>query len=128
MRNLQRKNLIRFGRRAFSVLGLLLYLACASKPDAPLHNPQRFAEVYAQILLASQMNGNPPLPPQDESTVKLARADSVLHALGVERRQFEAAIEHFRQHPELWQKVYTHIVKIIETQNSLSDTTKISTP
>lgn len=124
MHNLQLKNLTGPWGRAFSFLGLLLYLACAAKPDEPLHHPKRFAEVYAQLLLASQISGNPQLPQRDEPAAKLARADSVLHALGVERQQFEAAVEHFRQHPALWQKVYTHIIKIIETHNILSDTTK----
>lgn len=128
MRNLRLKNLSGRWCQAFSFLGLLLYLACAAKPDVPLHPPKRFAEVYAQILLANQISADPQLPQRDAAAVKRARADSVLHALGIERQQFEAAVEHFRQHPELWQEVYTHIVKILETQNSITDTTKNLTP
>lgn len=128
MRNLRLKNLTGPWCRAFSLLGLLLYLACAANPEAPLQHPKRFAEIYAQILLASQISADPQLPQRDEPAAKLAHADSVLHALGVERQQFEAAVEHFRQHPELWQEVYTHIVKILETQNNIADTTRILTP
>src|SRR5574342_148670 len=76
MRNFRLKNLTWLSCCTYSFLGLLLHLACASKPNEPLYNPERFAEVYAQILLASQSSANLQLPLPDEPAAKLARADS----------------------------------------------------
>jgi hypothetical protein len=99
---------------------LLLLPACATKTSAPLQNPRRFAEVYAKILIANEMNSAPNLSRLDDNKLKLARTDSVLRALGFDRQQFEAAIKYFSEKPERWQKVYTHAVKILERETAAS--------
>jgi len=105
----------------FSFLLLLILIACASKTTEPLQNPERFAEVYAKILLAG---GDLNLLQREDKKTKLARADSVLKSLALDRQQFEAAVKYFSADPEQWQKVYTHVVAILEKQNSAADTTK----
>lgn len=99
-------------------------MACASQTTAPLQNPERFAEVYAKILLAG---GDPNMLQREDKKTKLARADSVLKSLGFDRQQFEAAVKHFSADPEQWQQVYTHVVAILEKQNN-ADTTKPKSP
>ena len=96
-------------------------MACASKTTEPLQNPERFAEVYAKILLAG---GDPNLLQHEDKKTKLARADSVLESLAIDRQQFESAVHYFGANPERWQQVYTHVVAILEKQNSAADTTK----
>jgi hypothetical protein len=105
-------------RRYFFFYFLLLHLACAFKPAAPLQNSERFAEVYAKILIANEINSEHNLPKLDDQAIKLARADSVLHALGFERQQFEAAVKYFSESPERWQEVYRHVVKILEQETT----------
>jgi hypothetical protein len=103
-----------------SFLLLLILVACTSKTVEPLQNPGRFAEVYAKILLAS---GDPNLLQHEDKKTKLARADSVLKSLAIDRQQFEAAVHYFGANPERWQEVYTQVVAILEKQNSaLADT------
>jgi len=95
-------------------------VACASKTAEPLQDPERFAEVYAKILLAG---GDPNLLQREDKKTKLARADSVLKSLALDRQQFEAAVHYFGANPERWQEVYAHVVAILEKQNSAADTT-----
>jgi len=103
-----------------SFLLLLIMQACTSKTSEPLQNPERFAEVYAKILLAG---GDPNLLQREDKKTKLARADSVLKSLAIDRQRFEAAVHYFGAKPERWQEVYTHVVAILEKQNSaLADT------
>lgn len=96
-------------------------MACAPKTAEPLQNPERFAEVYAKILLAG---GDPNMLQHEDKKIKLARADSVLKSLALDRQQFEAAVKYFSAEPEQWQKVYTHVVAILEKPTSSADTTQ----
>ncbi len=107
--------------RRWSFLFLSLWLACAPKTTEPLQNPERFAEVYAKILLAG---GDPNMLQHEDKKLKLARADSVLKSLALDRQQFEAAVKYFSAEPEQWQKVYTHVVAILEKPTSSADTTQ----
>jgi hypothetical protein len=102
-------------RIIFVWAGCLMSLAgCAQKPSNPLLEPERFAEVYAQVLIATQMNVDSTSLEAGSTTTKPAPADSALKALGVERRQFEAAVKYFGEHPKHWQEVYANVVKILE--------------
>jgi hypothetical protein len=96
------------------MLSCLQILACASKKPNPLQKPERFAEVYAKVLIATEVDGNSNLPHSGEAAVRSARADSILRSLGVDRQQFEAAAKYFGDHPALWKEVYTQVVKILE--------------
>lgn len=109
----------------FSCLFLSLGLACASKETAPLENPERFAEVYAKILLAG---GDPNALQREDKKMKLARADSVLKSLAFDRQQFESAVHYFSANPERWQEVFTQVVAILEKSNNAADTTKSLNP
>jgi hypothetical protein len=93
----------------------LLLLGCASKTSNPLQEPERFAEIYAKILLANEVDADFTQP---QANAVSTRADSVLRALGVNRQQFEAAVKYFGEHPERWQEVYSHVVKILEAQTN----------
>jgi|GEM_PF-2042210 len=107
---------------------LILLLACSPKTSEPLQDPERFAEVYAKILLANEMRPGSNVQRFEDDKTKLARADTVLRSLGFNRQQFEAAVKYFSERPELWQQVYTHVVKILEAQNTAADTTKQANP
>ncbi len=98
---------------AIFFLTLLLY-GCASKASNPLQAPERFAEIYTKVLLANEVEADFSSPLANDASARSARADSVLRALGVDRQQFEAAAKYFGEHPERWQEVYTHVIKILE--------------
>ncbi len=117
----QKKNLI-----AFNLVGILflwvnfflalLLLGCAAKASNPLQEPERFAEIYTKVLLANEVETDFTQPKASDLSARAARADSVLRSLGVDRQQFEAAAKYFGEHPEHWQEVYAHVVKILEEQ------------
>lgn len=107
--------------RRWLFLFLSLWLACATKTTEPLQNPERFAEVYAKILLAG---GDPNLLQREDKKTKLARADSVLKSLALDRQQFESAVHYFSANPERWQEVYTQVVAILEKSTNPADTTQ----
>ncbi len=95
--------------------GLIIPLhGCASKASNPLQGPERFAEIYTKVLLANEVEADFNSPQTNDTHARAARADSVLRALGVDQQQFEAAIKYFGEHPERWQEVYSHVVKILE--------------
>jgi len=121
MRRIFSTNLILSSLSRLLYFWCIIFLACASKTTEPLQNPERFAEVYAKILLAG---GDPNLLQREDKKTKLAHADSVLKTLAIDRQQFEAAVKYFSENPETWQKVYTHVVVILEKQSSAADTTK----
>lgn len=98
--------------------------ACVAKTDAPLQNPARFAEIYAQILIANEMDMPSHVPQLDDQKAKLARADSVLGSHGFDRQQFEAAINHFSGHPERWQEVYKRVIVILEKTTKTTEAAK----
>jgi hypothetical protein len=106
----------------------ILILACSSKTSEPLQDSERFAEVYAKILLANEMRLGSNVQKFEGDKTKLARADTVLRSLGFNRQQFEAAVKYFSEQPELWQQVYARVVKILEAQNTAADTTKQANP
>ncbi len=91
---------------------------CASKTSNPLQEPERFAEIYTKVLLANEVDADLTQPKANDVSARSARSDSVLRALGVNRQQFEAAVKYFSEHPERWQEVYTHVVKILEEQTT----------
>jgi hypothetical protein len=101
----------------------LLLLSCASKASNPLQEPARFAEVYAKVLLANEVNADFTRPQANDVSTRAARADSVLRTFGVDRRQFEAAVKYFGEHPERWQEVYTQVVKILEEEQANAEKT-----
>ncbi|MDZ7405699.1 MAG: DUF4296 domain-containing protein [candidate division KSB1 bacterium] len=107
---------------------LILVLACSAKTSEPLQDPERFAEVYAKILLANEMRLGSNVQRFEDDKTKLARADTVLRSLGFNRQQFEAAVKYFSEQPELWQQVYAHVVKILEAQSTAADSTKSENP
>jgi hypothetical protein len=108
------RNLIQLGLR-YRVFGWPLVLsACVAETAAPLQDPARFAAIYAQILIANEVDMPSHVPQLDDQNAKMARADSVLGAHGFDRQQFEAAIKHFSKHPERWQKVYKHVTELLE--------------
>jgi hypothetical protein len=116
-----KKNLIAFNSVGALFLWANLFLAlllpgCASKASNPLQEPERFAEIYTKVLLANEVEADFGSPQANDASVRAARADSVLRALGVDRQQFEAAVKYFGEHPERWQEVYTNVVKILEAQ------------
>ncbi|MCI0699214.1 DUF4296 domain-containing protein [candidate division KSB1 bacterium] len=100
----------------------LLLLGCASKASNPLQEPERFAEIYTKVLLANEVEADFTRPQANDVSTRAARADSVLRALGVNRRQFEAAVKYFGERPERWQEVYTHVVKILEERTNTGST------
>ncbi len=113
---------------SFSFCVSILIFACSSKTSEPLQEPERFAEVYAKILLANEMRLGSNVQKFEDDKTKLARADTVLRSLGFNRQQFEAAVKYFSERPELWQQVYAHVVKILEAQNTPADSTKQANP
>jgi len=127
MRKLLKKLTSTYWPRFFFCL-LILALACSPETSEPLQDPARFAEVYAKILLANEMDIGSNVQKFEDDKTKLARADAVLRSLGFNRQQFEAAVKHFSERPELWQQVYAHVVKILEAQNTAADTTKQANP
>jgi hypothetical protein len=115
----QKKNLIIFTSATIQFLWAnfflaLLLLGCASKASNPLQEPERFAEIYTKVLLANEVEPDFSAPLANDASARAVRADSVLRVLGIDRQQFEAAIKYFGEHPERWQEVYTHVVKILE--------------
>lgn len=119
MKTPQKKSLIIFNLVGILFLWMnfflaLLLLGCAAKASNPLQEPERFAEIYTKVLLANEVEADFNSPPANDASARSARADSVLRALGVDRQQFEAAAQYFGEHPERWQEVYTHVVKILE--------------
>lgn len=114
-----RKNLVAFTPEGVLFLWTNLFLAllfpgCTSKASNPLQEPERFAEIYTKVLLANEVEANIGQPKINDVSIRAARADSVLRALGVDRQQFKAAVKYFGEHPERWQEVYAHVVKILE--------------
>jgi hypothetical protein len=108
---------IHFFRMLLLVCGLIIPLhGCASKASNPLQQPERFAEIYTKVLIANEVEADFGSPQARDARARSARADSVLRSLGVDRQQFEAAAKYFGEHPERWQEVYTHVVKILEAQ------------
>lgn len=102
----------------------LLLLGCASKASNPLQEPERFAEIYAKVLLANEVEADFGSLQANDANARSTRADSVLRVLGVERQQFEAAAKYFSEHPERWQEVYTQVVKILEAQTNADSVNK----
>ncbi|MDZ7289084.1 MAG: DUF4296 domain-containing protein [candidate division KSB1 bacterium] len=107
---------------AFILLSALL--GCDSKPSNPLQKPERFAEVYAKVLIATEVDADSTLSNSDHAAARFARADSSLRALGYNRQQFESAVKYFGEHPERWQKVYSQVVKILEEQTNVAEDKK----
>ena len=108
-----------FRQMLFIALGWLIPLCgCASKASNPLQEPERFAEIYTKVLIANEVHADFGSPQANDANARSARADSVLRALGVDRQQFEAAVKYFGEHPERWQEVYAHVVKILEAQTN----------
>jgi hypothetical protein len=105
----------------------LLLSACTSKESNPLQKPERFAEVYAKVLIATEVEGNSNLNTAD-AAMRSARADSILSSLGVDRQQFAAAVKYFGEHPALWKEVYTQVVKILEEQTMTEGIDKSDEP
>jgi hypothetical protein len=106
----------------------ILLFACSPQTPEPLQDPQRFAEVYAKILLANELRPGSNVQKFEDDKTKLARADTVLRSQGYNWPQFEAAVKHFSGRPELWQQVYAQVVKILEQENNPADTTKQANP
>lgn len=103
--------------RYFSVLVMtcvILLPGCKPQTTPPLQQPERFAQVYVKVLLATEVNGDSLLSKPGPIAATSVAADSVLRSLGFERRQFEAAVTYFSQNPQKWQEVYTNVVKILE--------------
>jgi hypothetical protein len=106
---------IHFFRMLLLVCGWIIPLCgCTSKASNPLQEPERFAEIYTKVLLANEVDADLGSSQANDARARSARADSVLRALGVDPQQFEAAAKYFGEHPERWQEVYAHVVKILE--------------
>lgn len=90
------------GRR---LLLALLLLGCETKPQNPLTQPEKFAEVYVALLKATQLDSLP--------TVAL---DSLLQARGYQQHQIQEAARYYREHAEQWQEVLNLTVQQLERE------------
>jgi hypothetical protein len=108
----------------FSTILFILFPACGKQTTSPLQKTQKFAEVYAELLVAIEIEADSTAPVFTNRAARLPYADSVLRSLGYSRQEFESAIQYYRGRPERWQKVYTHVVKILEARNQSADTTR----
>jgi len=75
------------------VLGFLV-LVCDTQKSNPLKQPEKFAEVYLALLRY-----------EARDSLTEARMDSIIASHGMERKQFDKAVQHFVEHPEKWQEV-----------------------
>ncbi len=83
----------------------VLQPGCNRQPKNPLLHAEKFAEMYVILLQAAQPDSLPP-----------AAADSILASHGYDRRMLQAAAEHYRAHPELWQEVLNLAVQRLEQE------------
>jgi len=112
--------------KTFRLLPILLiwFFACTPQAAGPLQNPQQFAEVYAKLLIAIEVDADSSVLARQDKNLKRAYADSILQSQGVPRQEFEMALKYYSAHPEQWQKIYARVIEILEEQNSAADSTK----
>ena len=94
----------------FVSLGIGVTIAlfgCQHIEGNPLAEPEKFAEVYVDLLVASA-----------EDTLPPASVDSILAVHGFERKQFEDAVQHYGEQPEKWQEVFQKVVADLEERVS----------
>ena len=89
---------------AIIALGVILQ-SCDAGPQGSLAQPEKFAEVYVALLIASA--GDTLLP---------AQSDSIFAAHGCNRVQFEAAVKHYSTKAERWQPVFAAVVERLKTE------------
>ncbi len=83
----------------------LLLLGCETKPQNPLTQPEKFAEIYVALLKAAQLDSMPPVA-----------LDSLLQVRGYEQQQLQEAARYYREHAELWQDVLELAVQQLERE------------
>lgn len=83
----------------------LMLLGCETKPQNPLTEPEKFAEVYVALLKATQLDSLPP-----------AGLDSLLQSRGYQQHQIQEAAHYYREHAEKWQDVLNLAVQQLERE------------
>lgn len=83
----------------------VLQPGCNPQPKNPLLHAEKFAEVYVLLLQLAQADSLLP-----------AAADSILASHGYDRRMLQAAADHYRAHPELWQALLNLAVQRLEQE------------
>lgn len=79
---------------SFIYYALLLLLGCATQPENPLVQPEKFAAIYTSLQIAAAQ----------DSTVAV-KMDSLLRQHGYTRVQFDEAVRYYNANAEAWAKV-----------------------
>ncbi|RIK69995.1 hypothetical protein DCC62_23320 [candidate division KSB1 bacterium] len=95
----------------------LLLLGCETKPQNPLTQPEKFAEVYVALLKATQLDSLP-----------AAGLDSLLQSRGYQHHQIQEAARYYREHAEQWQDVLNLTVQQLEREANPPAADSLATP
>jgi hypothetical protein len=96
----------------FSPLILLLLFGCAGQKSAPppgLLPPERFARVYADLLLA----GVPGDSAMMDTTLRRRTIDSLLLRRGVSRTSFDSSVAWYNADVSRWREVMDSVTRAL---------------
>jgi len=90
--------------------------ACRSADENPLRDASRFAEVYAEVLVATRGTVHrADASAGVDSAARRIQVDSVLAAHRVDRKQLADAVGYFSENPQLWQKIYQNVIQKLDS-------------
>jgi len=94
---------------ARNLLVVSIFFACRSVDENPMRDASHFAEIYAEVLVATRAAHHAPASVSLDSVARRARVDSVLETHHANREQLADAVSYFSDNPQLWQKVYQNV-------------------
>jgi len=106
---------------ARSLIVVSIFFACRGADENPMRDASRFAEIYAEVLVATRAAHHAPASVSLDSVAHRARVDSVLEAHHVNRKQLAEAVSYFSAHPEQWQIVYQNVVQKLDSLSRQMD-------
>ncbi len=122
-----RPNIKQAGLNVKRVLAVVLivisiFVSCRSADENPLRDASRFAEMYAEVLVATRSTAHRANASAGlDSAARRAQVDSVLAAHRVNRQQLAEAVSYFGENPQLWQKVYQSVIQKLDSLSRRTD-------
>ena len=88
-----------------TVLGMLVSWACETKSPNPLMDPEKFADLYVDLLIAGA-----------QDSLSQAQRDSIITARGYRVGQVDSAVSYLNEEAERWEAVMDSVVKRLERE------------
>ena len=107
---------------ARSLIVVIIFFACRGADENPMRDASRFAEIYAEVLVATRSTAHRANASAGlDSVARRTQVDSVLAGHRVNRKQLADAVSYFGENPEQWQKVYQSAIQKLDSLSRRTD-------